>query len=426
MATQAEVIRQNQAREIERQIAAGSFGAPQVEQVTRGIPSNGNDAALHAHLKETRDKSAEYARIQTEADREIWEEAVADNFRRDQEFKDLQKARAGVETMNRAASDMAAGQRLFSQLDATIRSIPTDNLQGNAEDAYRIPLDKLKDLSETTQKIHQLTGVDVLNTQEQQAPKFSEAFPDGQKVHVTQNQDGTLHVEYATGERFDGDALTVTQRIGEAHVNTKVWARSRTGQAQTPAQQSQQSAEPMQLNQQPGTQPLTASGSLADDLAARQADALARQFGFSDKSEMMQWGETVNQKIAKVEQFEEQELAARFLSTAPDFPNTPETAETVMQIIHGNGWQPNLQSLQAAHALAVRNGLYQPLSSEQIQIANGVAPQQQHRQAAPPMLRTSNPELSSQQANDPWNMSMQDLRKAAIAQELDRNSPGYR
>jgi hypothetical protein len=426
MATQAEVIRQNQAREIERQIAAGSFGAPHVEEVTRGIPSNGNDAALHAHLKETRDKSAEYARIQTEADREIWEEAVADNFRRDQEFKDLQKARAGVETMNRAASDMAAGQRLFSQLDATIRSIPTDNLQGNAEDAYRIPLDKLKDLSETTQKIHQLTGVDVLNTQEQQAPKFSEAFPDGQKVHVTQNQDGTLHVEYATGEKFDGDALTVTQRIGEAHVNTKLWARSRTGQAQTPAQQSQQTAEPIQLNRhtaQPTEQ--TSSGSLADDLATRQADAIARQLGFNDLAEAKQSIQEMGLVKEQVRKFEEQELAARFHSTCPDFPDTEETAETVMQIIHSNGWQPNLQSLQAAHALAVRNGLYQPLSSEQIQIANGVAPQQQTRQAAPPMLRTNNPELTNAPPN-PWDMPMQELRKAAIQQELNRNSSNYR
>jgi hypothetical protein len=81
--------------------------------------------------------------------------------------------------------------------------------------------------------------------------------------------------------------------------------------------------------------------------------------------------------------------------------------------------------LQAAHALAVRNGLYQPLSSEQIQIANGVAPQQQTRQAAPPMLRTNNPELTNAPPN-PWDMPMQELRKAAIQQELNRNSSNYR
>ena len=159
-----------------------------------------------------------------------------------------------------------------------------------------------------------------------------------------------MTVEYATGERFVGDPLTVTQKIGEAHVNTKVWAR------QQRAQQSQQTTEPMQLNQhtaQPTEQ--TASGSLADDLATRQADAIARQLGFNDLTEAKQSILEMGRVKEQVQKFEEQELAARFHATQRQTsPTRKKAAETVMQIIGSNGWQPNLESLQAAHALAMQ------------------------------------------------------------------------
>jgi hypothetical protein len=41
------------------------------------------------------------------------------------------------------------------------------------------------------------------------------------------------------------------------------------------------------------------------------------------------------------------------------------------------------------------------------------------------MLRTNNPELTNAPPN-PWDMPMQELRKAAIQQELNRNSSDYR
>jgi hypothetical protein len=41
------------------------------------------------------------------------------------------------------------------------------------------------------------------------------------------------------------------------------------------------------------------------------------------------------------------------------------------------------------------------------------------------MIHGGNPELS-QSVSSPYDMPMQDLRKAAIKQELERNSPGYR
>jgi len=69
MASQAEIIRgnitHNQQLDAERQAAASNFGAPEQPEIANGIPSTSNDAALAAHLKETRDKSAEYARLRT-------------------------------------------------------------------------------------------------------------------------------------------------------------------------------------------------------------------------------------------------------------------------------------------------------------------------------------------------------------------------
>src|SRR5690242_15958411 len=106
MATQAEVLRRNQQLEIDRQLAAQNFAAPEVSEVAPGIPVS-NDAALAAHLAESRDTSAEYARLATEESRQQWEAMVAENFRRDQANKDQIKTQAAVETMNRTASNIA-------------------------------------------------------------------------------------------------------------------------------------------------------------------------------------------------------------------------------------------------------------------------------------------------------------------------------
>jgi hypothetical protein len=430
MATQAEVIRNNRERETARQVAATNFGEPQVQELN-GIPasaSTSNDAALAAHLKETRDKSAEYALLRSADAREQWESIAANNFLRDQRNKELIKEQVSAAKVNQEHSDNAQGEWLALQIQTLTDSFPQNWTPEN------LPMEQLRQLTDLRQQVNRLaaaTGApgladgvlesggplaaaNVLKQQQAQPQAKHETFPDGQAVHVSQNQDGTMTVEYATGERFTGDPLTVTQKIGQAHVNTKLWAR------QQRAQQPQQMTEP-QLNQEPQQQIIspepTQQSTIADYWAEQQAAALAKQFGFGSKEELLQWGENVNQKMAAVSQYEDERLASEFLSRCQDFPSTPEASEAIANIVQNNGWQWNADSLQAAHLLAVKNHMYEPISPEQPQPA---------RIAPPPMLRTSNPELASNQANDPWNMSMQDLRKAAIAQELDRNSPGYR
>jgi hypothetical protein len=432
---QAAVMRQNQSRDLARQVAATNYGQPEVQEVPNAIPAS-NDAALAASIEQFKATDVAYQRAQNQELRDQIEAAYTATQQRLSAAKQVIEDRATLVKEQQIQADISAGDRLALEMQTLTDDFPPNWTPES------LPLEKLRRLNELRQQVNNLaaaTGApgladgvlesggplapaNVLKQQAQPQTKH-ETFPDGQAVHVSQNQDGTMTVEYATGERFTGDPLTVTQKIGEAHVNTKLWARQQRAQPPQPT-------EP-QLNQQPATQSTEqpASGSLADDLAARQADALARRWGYSNEAEFIQDQMSRRQRddqlAAKVEQFEEQELAARFHATCPDFPDTEDTANTVMQIISSNGWQPNLESLQAAHALAIRNGLYQPLTAEQIQIANGAAPLQQTRQAAPPMLKTNNPEITNA-ALSPYDMSLGDLRKAAIKQELDRNAPGYR
>ena len=53
----------------------------------------------------------------------------------------------------------------------------------------------------------------------------------------------------------------------------------------------------------------------------------------------------------------------------------------------------NIDNLSNAHAVAVRHGLYQPLSQEQIR-ASVAGPEPLHRPAPPPMIRGGNPDMS--------------------------------
>jgi hypothetical protein len=425
MVSQAEVIRNNRERDTARQVAATNFGEAEVQQVANGIPAS-NDAALAAHLKETRDKSAEYALLRSADAREQWENIAANNFLRDQRNKELINEQVAAAKANQEHSDNAQGEWLALQIQTLTDSFPQNWTPEN------LPMEQLRQLTELRQQVNRLaatTGApgladgvlesgplaaaNVLKQQQAQPQAKHETFPDGQAVHVSQNQDGTMTVEYATGERFTGDPLTVTQKIGQAHVNTKLWAR------QQRAQQPQQMTEP-QLNQEPQQQIIspepTQQSTIADYWAEQQAAALAKQFGFGSKEELLQWGENVNQKMAAVSQYEDERLASEFLSRCQDFPSTPEASEAIANIVQNNGWQWNADSLQAAHLLAVKNHMYQPISPEQPEPA---------RIAPPPMLRTNNPELTNAPPN-PWDMPMQELRKAAIQQELNRNSSDYR
>jgi hypothetical protein len=447
MTTPAEVIRNNvrdnATRDAARQM--GTFGEGQ-EELANGIPSGSNDAALATHLEEWRAKDVSYQRAQNQEARDQIEAAYIASQNRLNAAKQEIKDRANLEKYQQNQIDNSAGERLALQMEELVSTFPMDWRPET------LPMDKLRQLTDLRHRVQTLaaaTGQPGLadgvlesgplspanilgqlpngpQVQPQAQPQAkAETFPDGSLYQLQNLPDGNVEVRLITGEVFKGDPITVTQQMAKAQVNTKRWAQAQRAQAQ----QSQQPAEPIQLNQQP-QQPINSSepaqqSTIADYWADQQAQAI----GFSSKDEMLQWGQSITQFMAQQQQINEElaneRLAAEFAARVPEFPGTPEASEALATIVQNNGWDWNVESLQAAHLLATNNHVYQPLTAEQIQIANGAAPPQQPRTTPPPMLRTNNPEISNAALN-PYEMSLGDLRKVAIKQELDRNTPGYR
>ena len=230
-----------------------------------------------------------------------------------------------------------------------------------------------------------------------------------------------MEVQLVTGERFVGDPITVTQKLAESKVHTTHWARQKVAEAE-PQQNITTDAVRSAAATDHGTD--AARHDIADYWAQEQATALARQFGFSDKNEMLAWGQNINQKMETVAQYEDDRLAMNFAARCPEFPGTPEASDAVVSIVQANGWDYNVDSLQAAHLLAVQNHVYTPLNAEAQAAANGYAAPMS-RPSAPPRLPGSNPEITHS-VPSPYEMPIQDLRKAAIRQQLETNGPNYR
>jgi hypothetical protein len=409
MGTQAQAIRGNREAEAQRQIAATNFGAPEVEQVAPGIPVS-NDAALAASLKEMRDNSQEYAKLRTEEARGQWESIAADNLRRTQAASTAASEAANIETMNRAVRERQDAERAFSELEAVARTY--DVTKGDTE--WNIPLDKLKDIATAQQKFINATGVDPM------APGQLQKVTPENAGSIVQNADGTWNVKLQTGEVFNGTAEEVIRRQAAAHVNTKRWAQQQRQIAEQAAQVQQPKAPAENLGQE-------LTWSLADDLAARQRESVAHSFGFSSADEMIQDYQTNKQVAQEAQQFiaeaKQDRAISSFWATHPDFPGTDQANDALGQIFDERGWEVNAENLELAHSLAIQRHLYEPLSQEAIAQSYGAAPAR--RAAAPPMLRTNNPEITNA-APDPYNMPLADLRKQAIAQELTRGGPNYR
>jgi len=416
MATAAQNIRDNQARAIQQQIAASNFGGEQVPEVANGIPLS-NDAALSASIEEWKITDVAYQRAQNEEQRQQLENAYTATNRRLHDAKQAIKERSALETEQRNYADASEGEMLALQMQTLTDTFPPNWTPET------LPMDKLRALGDLRQKVQNLAAVTgaqgldpgVLESGGPLAPANAlgqqvrpTAFPDGSLYQLKNLPDGQMEVQLVTGERFVGDPITVTQRMAEAQVNTKLWARQKVAEAQQ--------APPMQFDQQPAMQ-TTEQSTIADYWADQQAQAL----GFSNKAEMMQWGE---QMTAFKQEYENNRLVTQFDRLCPDFPGTEQASNALVGIVDQNGWEFTPENLQAAHALAVRNHIYEPLSAEAMQASHGNVPQVS-RPTAPPMLRTNNPEITAS-TSDPYNMPMDQLRKQAIRQQLDGSGPTYR
>jgi hypothetical protein len=163
---------------------------------------------------------------------------------------------------------------------------------------------------------------------------------------------------------------------------------------------------------------------------------MASALGYADANELITDQLALRAKteqIAQELQAEKQnrqnrEIAAVFLAQNPDFPNTDESIKMLDGLITRNGLEYTPENMAMAHSYAVKNGLYQPLSREEQQVAAGLAVQAQ-RPTPPPMIRSSSPESSAwQSGHDPQTMPLEELRRLAIRQELEgkHSSLSYR
>lgn len=233
---------------------------------------------------------------------------------------------------------------------------------------------------------------------------------------IEKNPDGNFHIELETGEIFDGDPLTVTTKLAEAQVNTKRWGQGFKQQAETLQQQAQQ------LNQQP-VQPTAPTFTPEEQQIQNYLlDNTAKALGYSSGAEMRQ---DLGRMKTVSDETQNQLVAGAFLAQCQDFPNTPESIDVLGKKIEEMGWDFSPQSMIAAHALCLRehaadaNKGYAGLTQDQIQQSIVAESRARETRNAPPMISSRAPDSSQQGGNDPWAMKMEDLRAAAIRQQLE-------
>ena len=158
-------------------------------------------------------------------------------------------------------------------------------------------------------------------------------------------------------------------------------------------------------------------------------DQLAKSLGYSDGAEMVQDQIAQRQKTQELErrlaEREERdyilETSSNFLAAAPDFPNTDQSIAALEQIINQNRWEWTPENMQAAHALAVRQGLYQPLSvSDQNANWEQDLRESNKRPTPPPMVSSGNPDVTfrSPSQHELYTMPVAELRAMTIRQQL--------
>jgi hypothetical protein len=72
------------------------------------------------------------------------------------------------------------------------------------------------------------------------------------------------------------------------------------------------------------------------------------------------------------EEQENHRIASDFLTRCPDYPNTPEAEQALTVTIGKMGWQYTPETMAAAHAYAVHQGFYRPLTQDQQWAAMGI------------------------------------------------------
>jgi hypothetical protein len=117
------------------------------------------------------------------------------------------------------------------------------------------------------------------------------------------------------------------------------------------------------------------------------------------------------QAIQTSQDVQQQNLAASFMQRCPDFPNTPEASDALVELAGQLGLPPTAEGLEAAHLMALRRGLYQPVAAPAAQTP---------RPTPPPMLSSSAPAPSTGAPTDADLRSMPMDQLRALAQQRVR------
>jgi hypothetical protein len=249
-----------------------------------------------------------------------------------------------------------------------------------------------------------------------QRPNQRQVNPNEPLVTFIDNTDGTFDAKLVTGETFRGfkanENRDAIRKLAESKVNTRRHYEN-LAQQQQPANGQQTQPQP-QPQAQPANNPaVNENQSLTDWFL----DETAKRFGYQNGAEMVAdqnaryAREQQNNEI--LEQYKNQNIVSQFLMQTPEYPNTDQANAALETIINRNGWEWTPDSMAAAHALAVQHRVYQPLSQQEIAVANGYAPEA-HRPAPPPMIRGDNPDMA-RPTEDLYTMPLDQLRKQILA-----------
>jgi hypothetical protein len=380
-------------------------------------PSPSNDAALNAQLDITRDASiANLSQKSEETQQQYREEAakIADQKQRSAEVVQGTINAARENEALKAEADFRQavenGQAVENAVLEYINASPDGSKRINYNRLTGVPLHLEGDLIRTSQitlkardaylethpeernnpmlQVH--IGEDGfvkygsdLQQQSAIASPGVQANPNEPLVTFIDQPDGTFDAKLVTGETFRGFKATenrdAIRKIAESKVNTRRHYEN-LAQQQQPAndQQLQPQAQP----------PASESPSLTDWFL----DETAKRFGYQNGNEMVAdqnaryQREQQNNEV--LEQYKNQNTVSQFFYEHPEYPNTDQANNAIETIINRNGWEWTPDTMAAAHALAVQNRVYQPLSQQEIALANGYAPEV--RRPVPPPIPRSN------------------------------------
>jgi len=165
--------------------------------------------------------------------------------------------------------------------------------------------------------------------------------------------DGKFEVKYLTGETFTGTAAEILPKIGGAHVNTKLWAKTEIEKAKQPPAPPTPPAPQVFANEEEGR------------IAKYVTELQAKELGFQTVDE---YKAALGRIQQNTEQFAGQNLSVMFSAAAPEFNATPENSEKLLNTVETLGLTPlmlsgdtgqQLNALRAAHAFALQTKVYE-------------------------------------------------------------------